>query len=201
MQLAESKTYVNLANAYAGECQARTRYEFMEYGARYNGYKTMSEIIDTIIYQEFNHARMLYTFIQQASDKPIKNIDLGSGFPFKQKWNVQENLGFAADDEHSEAVKIYPAFAKTARKEGFEDVAKLFENLSKVEAQHEKIFRELFTQMKEGTLYKKETAVTWKCADCGYEASGTEAWDECPLCKAKQGSVLLKLASLGCAEA
>ena len=66
MKLNESKTYLNLARAYAGECQARTRYEFIEYGARYNDYKNIADIVDEIVYQEFNHARMFYTFIQQG---------------------------------------------------------------------------------------------------------------------------------------
>ena len=75
MELINSQTYINLAKAYSGETQARTRYEFVEYGMRNEGYSTMAEIVDTIAYQEFNHARMYYTFLQQASAKPIKNIE------------------------------------------------------------------------------------------------------------------------------
>ena len=74
MKLKDSKTYLNLAKAYAGECQARTRYEFIEYGARYNGYGAIAEIIDKIVYNEFNHARMFYTAIQNADKEEIKNI-------------------------------------------------------------------------------------------------------------------------------
>lgn len=64
MKLCESKTYQNLAKSYAGECQARTRYEFIEYGARMKGYKYLAELIDKVVYNEFNHARMFYTFLQ-----------------------------------------------------------------------------------------------------------------------------------------
>ena len=66
MKLKDSQTYLNLARAYASECQAKTRYEFIEYGARYNNYKNIADIIDEIVYQEFNHARMFYTFIQKG---------------------------------------------------------------------------------------------------------------------------------------
>ena len=75
MKLIDSKTYENLARSYAGECQARVRYEFIEYGARNEGYKQLAELIDKVVYNEFNHARMLYTKIQDASEKPIKNIE------------------------------------------------------------------------------------------------------------------------------
>lgn len=196
MKLKDSQTYLNLAKAFAAECQARTRYEFMEYGMRYNGYKTMAEIVDTIAYQEFNHARMFYTFLQKASTKPIDNIDIAGGFPFKEKWEILDNLKFAADDEHVEAHEIYIPAAATAREEGFADIAELFDMTAKVEIQHEAVFKELYQQMKDGTLYKKKKDVVWTCSACGHMAVGKEAWDTCPLCGAKQGTVLLHLNSL-----
>ena len=75
MDLKSSKTLTNLARAYAAECQARTRYEFIEYGARMNDYKNIADIIDEIAFQEFNHARMFYTFIQKA-DKTKKQHEI-----------------------------------------------------------------------------------------------------------------------------
>lgn len=195
MELINSQTYVNLAKAYSGETQARTRYEFIEYGMRSGGYTAMAEIVDTVAYQEFNHARMYYTFLQKASDKPIKNIEYSAGFPFKEKWNILDNLKFAAEDEHNEA-KVYLTFAKTARKEGFEDIALLFDQTAAVEKFHEAVFSELYEQMKEGSLYKKDDPTTWTCSSCGYQATSAEAWTECPLCKAKQGAILLKLKSM-----
>ncbi|MBQ7226785.1 MAG: rubrerythrin family protein [Clostridia bacterium] len=193
MELIKSNTYQNLAKAFAGETMARTRYEFIEYGARKEGYKTLAEMIDTVAYQEFNHARMLYTFIQKASDDTIKNIEVCSGYPFKQKWNLTDNLLFAAEDEESEADEIYPTFAKVAEDEGFKDIALLFRNLASVESSHRALFIQLHDQLKNGTLYEKEQAVTWRCADCGYEATATSPWEECPLCKAKKGAVLLQI--------
>ena len=192
MKLIDSKTITNLARAYAGETQAMTRYKFIEYGARNEGYSALSEVIDKVVYNEFNHARVLYTFIQQASNNIIENLDVCAGYPFKEKWNLEENLKLAAEDEENE-VKIYKQFAKTAREEGFDEIADAFEMLSGVEHCHKLMFEDLHKQLKDGTMYKKDKPVKWKCSGCGYEAESKEAWDVCPLCKAKQGVVMLKL--------
>ena len=193
MKLIESKTIHNLAKAYAGECQAHIRYKFIEYGARMQGLNCLAEIIDKVVFNEFNHARMFYTFIQQASDKTITNIDISSGYPFKEKWDLLENLKLASEDEANEQLRVYPDYAKTAREEGFEEIAKLFEDIIQVESCHKKLFKDLYNQLSTGTLYKKSKPVKWKCADCGYEETLKEAWEVCPLCKAKQGHVMLKL--------
>ncbi len=195
MELKDSKTFLNLAKSYAGECQAHVRYKFIEYGARMEGHKTLAEMIDNIVYNEFNHARMFYTFIQDGSKDTIDNIDICSGYPFKEKWDLQENLRLASIDETIEATRVYPEYAKIARKEGFGDIAKLWENIIQVETCHSKLLTDLYNQMKSKTLYKKSEKVKWKCADCGYEAVAKEAWKECPICKAKQGSVMLKVSS------
>ena len=192
MKLSESETLKNLAKAYAGECQARVRYEFIEYGARNEGYKQLAELIDKIVYNEFNHARMFYTKIQDSSPDVIKNIEICSGYPFKEKWDLIENLHHAIEDEKAEVV-LYPKFAEVAESEGFPDIATLFRNTAQVEECHMNRFKELYNQLKNGTIYKKNKAVKWKCADCGYEATAKEAWKTCPLCQAQQGSVMLIL--------
>lgn len=194
MKLKNSETYSNLARSFAAECQARAKYEFIEYGARMNGYKNIADIIDEIAYQEFNHARMFYTFIQEGEDKCIDNIDISAGYPFREKWDLEENLRLASLDEEGDGNR-YEEFAVTAEKEGFPEIAQLFISTKEVEFYHKQIFEELYSQMKNGTLYKKENPVTWVCADCGYMTEGKMAWDECPLCKAKQGSIKLILES------
>lgn len=193
MQLKESKTMQNLINAYAGECQAQTRYKFIEYGARMEGYKAMANLIADVIYNEFQHARMMYTFIQSADTKTIDNLKVCSGYPFKEKWNLLDNLNFASIDEGDEEKRIYPQFAKTAREEGFEDVAGMFENIIQVESCHRKLFTQLYEQMKNKTMYAKDEVVKWKCGDCGYEMEAKSAFTECPLCQSKQGTVLIKI--------
>lgn len=193
MKLKGSQTELNLARAYASECQARTRYEFIEYGARYNGYKNIADIIDEIVYQEFNHSRMFYTFIQNGNKEEIvDNLEICAGFPFREKWDLMENLRLASEDEANEE-EVYADFAKIAKDEGFDDIAKLFEDVKKVENYHKQIFTELYEQMKDNTLYKKDKRVTWICNDCGYMATAKEAWEQCPLCNAKRESIKLIL--------
>lgn len=193
MNLIDSKTYVNLAKSYAGECQAQVRYKFIEYGARNEGYTDLSNLIDDIVYQEFNHARMFYTHLQKASTKPITNVDIASGYPFKEKWNLLDNLKFAAEDEANEAEKIYPEYEKTAREEGFTEIADLYKNIIQIENCHKMFFTDIYNQMKSGTLYSKPQKVKWKCGGCGYEEVNKKAFEVCPVCLAKQGAVLLKI--------
>ncbi len=193
MKLIDSKTYHNLAKAYAGECQAMVRYKFIEYGARMAGYSTLSELVDTVAYQEFNHARMLYTFIESATDDVIDNIDICSGYPFREKWDLVENLRLAAVDEDMAISHDYPEYEKVAKKEGFDDIAGLFHNLIIAENEHKKLFTNLYEQLKSGTLYKKEQETTWKCSGCGYVEKGKKAFKTCPLCQAKQGVVSVKI--------
>ena len=197
MQLKDSKTYLNLAKSYAGECQAQVRYKFIEYGARMEGYTCLAELIDKIVYNEFNHARMFYTELQKASTEKIENIDVCAGYPFKQKWDLLENLKLSAEDEFEEYTNIYPEYRKIAMEEGFEDIARLYDMIIQVESCHYKMFKDLHSQMQSGTLYKKSKPVKWKCAGCGYEATATSAWEVCPLCKAKQGFTMLKLSEDG----
>ncbi len=186
MKLKDSQTFLNLARAYAGECQARTRYEFVEYGFRYNGYEAIATIIDKIVYQEFNHARMLYTFIQDAELKQVDNIEICAGYPFKEKWELENNLKLLAEDEEIEA-EIYAEFIKVAEDEGFPEIATLFKNIMDVEIRHKQVFLELYKQFKNGDLYKKKTETMWYCPACGYVGTGKEAWEKCPLCEAEQG--------------
>lgn len=192
MKLIESKTFLNLAKTYAGECQARTRYEYMEYGARNEGYKALANVIDTVVYNEFNHSRMFYSFIESANPGVIENIDISSGYPFKQKWNLIDNLKFAAEDEKNE-IKTYNEYAAIAENEGFTDIANLYKNVASVENCHHLLFKDLHKQFSTGTMYKKKTDQKWKCGDCGYEETGKNAFEICPLCLAKQGAVLLIL--------
>lgn len=194
MQLKDSKTFKNLARAFAGECMAKARYDYIVYGAKQEGYSEMAKIIKQVANQEFHHSRMFYSFIQTADkNAAINSVEICAEYPFKEKWDLVENLKFAAEDENEEATRIYPEFAKIAREEGFKDIAGLFDNVVQVETCHNKLFTDLYEQLSQGKLYSRPTAVKWKCADCGYEATSKAAWKVCPLCQAKQGAVMLKL--------
>jgi rubrerythrin len=169
----------------------------MKYGANQQMMTALADQIETVIKNEFHHARMLYTFIQTADNKTIANIDIATGYPFKQKWNLLDNLKFAAEDEANEANLIYPEYAKTAKAEGFLDIAGLFNNLIQVETCHKLLFEQLYDQMKNATMYKKPQKVKWKCMDCGYESESKEAWTICPLCQAKQGACMIQIEESG----
>lgn len=198
MNLLESKTYYNLAKSFAGECQAQTRYKFIEYGARKEGLKAVAKAIDELVYNEFNHARMFYTYLQKATDKTIEKIDICADYPFKEKWNLEENLKFAHEDEKKEADVIYAEFEKTAREEGFLEIAELYKNVRQVENCHSMLLKQLYEQVKSGKMYKSNQKEKWKCSACGYEAEGKEAWDVCPLCGEVQGAVNLKIEDGSC---
>lgn len=192
MKLKDSKTFSCLARAYIAECAARNRYEFCEYGFRYNGYEAIATLIDKIAYQEFNHARVLYMKIQDAELKQVDNIDVCAGYPFKQKWDLLTNLKLLKEDEEDEA-NAYEEFEKIAREEGFDEIADIFKMIREVEIRHAKVFEELYNQMKNKSLYKKAKKVAWICPACGYVSFEKEAWETCPLCGAKQGYCEVKL--------
>lgn len=192
MKLIDSKTYFNLAKSFAGECQAYVRYKFVEYGARFNKFENIAQIIDKIAYNEFNHARMLYTKIQSASKETIANIDICTGFPFKEKWDLCENLKLIAEDEDAEA-DTYTTYAEVAREEGFEDIAFLFEELAKIELHHKALFERLYKAMSKDCLYKSKEKIVWLCDGCGYQAEGKEPWEKCPVCQAERQAIKIHL--------
>ena len=192
MELINSKTYENLKKAFVSECAARTRYEFVEYGQRNGGYEGLAQITDEIAYQEFNHARMLYTKIESATKGTIDNEPICVTLPFRERWDIVKNLKHASEDEKDEA-EFYKKAAKTAEEEGFTDIANLFSMIATVELKHSKIFMHLHEKLEEGTLYKNDSKKRWTCPACGYETTSEEAFDECPLCKAKMETVKVDL--------
>ncbi len=192
MELKKSKTYENLKKAFIAECAARTRYEFVEYGARYNGYEGIANIIDKIAYQEFNHARMLYTQIENANNEIVDNEKISVSLPFRQKWDLQQNLQLTAQDEEDEA-KFYARAFKTAKEEGFSEIAGLFDMIKKVELKHKKILLHLFDKMKNKELYNSNKEKEWICPACGFTVKAEVAPDKCPLCKAKRETLEITL--------
>ena len=120
------------------------------------------------------------------------SVCFDADYPF-HTGTLAEALKFAATDETNESEDIYPTFAATATKEGFEDVAALFRMVAEVERQHKIVFQYLCESVKNGTLYKSEKPTLWICSECGYMHVADEAWKICPLCKAEQGYVDLHL--------
>lgn len=191
MQFEKTETFKNLARSFAGECQAGMRYQMVAKLAMQEKQKTLSDAIRTIAKNETLHATQFFNkIIEKTGSKD--NIDFDAGYPF-HAGTLAEGLKFAANDEKSESESIYPTYAETAKKEGFEDIAALYTMVADVEKHHKIIFQYLHEAVKNGTLFTSEQPVLWICSDCGYMHVGTEAWKVCPLCKAGQGYVDLHL--------
>lgn len=193
MELKNSRTFQNLINSFAGECQAHVRYKFMAYGAKMQKLYEVECALKEISKNEFYHARMFYTAIQSADSGIMNDLTVNAGYPFKEKWDLQKNLELAAQTEYDESVKIYAEYAKTAQEEGFTDQAKLFELVAAVEHCHMMQLNNILIQLREGTMYRRGTKTKWKCTNCGHEQTTEEAPYTCPLCQSEQGYVKLEL--------
>ena len=198
MQFENTETFKNLARSFAGECQAGMRYQMIAKLAMQEKMKTLADAIRTIAKNETLHATQFFNKIIEKTGSR-ENIEFDAGYPF-HAGTLAEGLKFAASDEKNEAEDIYPTFAATAKKEGFEDIAALYKLVAEVEHQHKIIFQYLCDGVKNGTLYKSEKPILWICSECGYMHVGTEAWKICPLCKAEQGYVDLHLPFEGVRE-
>ena len=198
MQFENTETFKNLARSFAGECQAGMRYQMVAKLAMKENMKTLADAIRTIAKNETLHATQFFNkMIEKTGSRD--HVEFDAGYPF-HAGTLAEGLKFAAADELGEAEEIYPSFALTAEKEGFEDIAALYKMIADVERQHKIIFRYLHEAVKNGTLYKCESPILWICSECGYMHVATEAWKVCPLCKAEQGYVDLHLPFEGVRE-
>lgn len=191
MEFIKTKTYQNLANAFAGECQAGMRYQMIAKLAMKEEMKTLADTVKTIAKNETLHATQFFNAMLKNGGSR-ENVKLDAGYPF-HAGTLVEGLQFAESDETDEATEIYPTFAKIAEEEGFMDIAGLFKLVAEVEKHHKAIFHYLANAVKDGTLYKNESPIIWVCSECGHQHVSTEAWKVCPLCKAKQGYVELHL--------
>lgn len=191
MQFNETETYLNLARSFAGESQAGMRYQFTAQLAMQQGYKILADNIRAIAKNETNHAKVFFNYLLKYAGS-VDNIDVNAGYPF-HAGDLQDNLRFAAIDEREEEKRIYPTFAKIAREEGYEDIARSFDQISIIEGNHNMVFNYLYEGIKNGTLYKNETPILWICSECGYMHTAKEAWNICPVCKTSQGYVELHI--------
>ena len=176
MSVKGTQTERNLLTAFAGESQARNRYTYFASVARKEGFRQISEIFEETANQEKEHAKRLFKFLEGGE------VEISAAFPAGVIGSTAENLQAAAAGENYEWTDMYPSFAKTAREEGFEDIAKVFEAIAVAERQHERRYRGLLANVQAGTVFKKDKPVRWRCLNCGYVHEGTEAPEECPAC-------------------
>lgn len=176
MKLKGSKTEVNLLTAFAGESQARNRYTYAAAKAKKEGFEQISFIFEETANQEKEHAKRLFKFLEGGE------VSITASFPAGVIGSTVENLKEAAGGEHHEWSEMYPSFAKIARSEGFEDIAKVFEAIAIAEKQHEKRYLALKSNIESGKVFKRDSKVVWRCRNCGYLHTGNEAPDTCPAC-------------------
>jgi rubrerythrin len=176
MELKDSQTAINLMAAFAGESQARNRYTYAAGRARKEGYRQISEIFTETANQESEHAKRLFKLMQGGE------VEITGIFPAGPIGDTLENLKDAAAGENHEWTEMYPEFAKTAREEGFDQIAKVFESIAVAEAQHEKRYLALARNIAEGKVFKKDAPTKWICKNCGYVHEGPEAPAACPAC-------------------
>ncbi len=181
MDLKGSRTEKNLLTAFAGESQARNRYDYFASKAKKEGYVQIASIFEETALQEKEHAKRLFTFLQGGE------VEIKAAFPAGVIGSTMENLKAAAAGEHYENTVMYPEFAKTAREEGFENIAEVFEAIAVAEKQHEKRYLDLAANIEAGKVFKREGKVKWRCRNCGYVHEGTEPPDACPACAHPKG--------------
>jgi rubrerythrin len=171
-----TKTEKNLLTAFAGESQARNRYTYFASAARKEGFVQISDIFEETANQEREHAKRFFKFLEGG------DVEIQAAFPAGVIGSTAENLKAAAAGEHEEWESLYPGFAATAREEGFDAVANLFEAVSVAEKQHEKRYLGLLANVEAGTVFNKDEKVVWRCRNCGYLHEGPEAPNVCPAC-------------------
>ena len=159
-----SKTEENIKAAFAGESQARNKYTYFAEKAREEGYHYIAKIFEETAFNELNHARDHFTMLG------------GVG-------TTEENLKAAVSGEDYETIDMYPKFAEEAQAEGNKEAALLFQMIGKIEAHHRERYKKLLDMVQNGTVFKREDPIKWKCSVCGFTVEGTEPPQRCPACK------------------
>lgn len=163
-ELKGTRTEANLQTAFAGESMARSKYTFFASKAKKDGYVQIAKIFEETAANEKEHAKIWFKLLHD-----------GIG-------DTAANLEDAAAGENYEWTDMYATFAKEAREEGFDHIAFLFEEVGKIEKEHEERYRKLLKNIEEGRVFEKDGKVYWQCANCGHIHEGLEAPEVCPVC-------------------
>lgn len=180
-----SKTAENLMKSFAGESQARTRYTYYSSVAKKEGYVQISNIFMETAEQEKEHAKRFYKFLR--TDFVDEAIEIQASYPVSFHQETSKNLKAAASGENEEWSELYPEFAKVAEEEGYPEVAQAFRKILEVEKFHERRYLKLLENLENGTIFKRDEVIMWKCNNCGYIHEGKEAPGVCPACQHPQG--------------
>jgi len=175
-----SKTEKNLLKAFAGESQARNKYTYFANASMNAGLQQIAAIFIETAENEREHAKVFFKHLEGG------DVEITATYPAGKIGTTAENLLAAAEGEKLEWGTLYPDFAETARKEGFEKVAESFTEISEVEEKHEKRYRKLLDNVEKGVVFKRSKEVEWKCRNCGFVHNGKEALKVFPACKHPQ---------------
>lgn len=174
-----TKTANNLMHAFAGESQARNRYTYFASIAKKEGFVQIQNIFLETANQEKEHAKRLMKLLK--NDFLGETLYTDGNFPV-MFGNTAQNLKSAAEGENDEWTNMYPRFAKTADEEGFPEIADILRSIAVAEKHHEDRYLKLLAALENGTTFKSEKTVTWKCNNCGFIYEGLEAPERCPAC-------------------
>ncbi|WP_010234282.1 rubrerythrin [Clostridium arbusti] len=175
-----TKTAENLLKAFAGESQARNRYTYYASVAKKEGYVQISNIFLETADNEKEHAKRFFKFLAESfSNEPVNITE--AAYPVALG-DTKLNLLSAANGENEEWSELYPEFARAAAEEGFDEISIVFKRISEVEQHHEARYRELLNNVENGTVFKKDKVIKWKCNNCGYIYTGESAPKSCPAC-------------------
>ncbi|MHB8128805.1 MAG: rubrerythrin [Mobilitalea sp.] len=177
-----TKTLENLMKTFAGESQARMRYTYFASVAGKEGYKQIQNIFMETAENEKEHAKVFMKLaLEHLDGENPAPVEINATYPFAFGDTVA-NLKSAAAGEHEENAVDYPAFAKIAKEEGFADIANRYLQIAKVEKHHEERYLKLLANIEDGTVFKKDGKVFWKCINCGYIHEGDAAPNLCAAC-------------------
>jgi len=178
--LAGTKTEQNLLKAFAGESQARMRYDYFSSQAKKEGLEQIAALFAETALNEKEHAKRFFKFLEGGM------VEITAKYPAGVIGTTLENLKAAADGENEEWTELYPEFARIAEEEGFKEVASAFTLIARVEKAHEERYRTLYANLEEGKVFKRDGKVVWKCRNCGFLHEGTVAPKTCPACQHPQ---------------
>lgn len=178
--LAGTRTEQNLLKAFAGESQARNRYEFFAKEARKEGLEQIAALFEETAINEKAHAKRFFRFLEG------RPVEITATYPAGKIGTTLDNLKAAADGENEEWSELYPEFARIAEEEGFPQVAVVFKTIAKIEKHHEERYRKLYKNLEDGKVFEREGKVVWKCRVCGFLHEASRPPKKCPACEHDQ---------------
>lgn len=174
-----SETCLNLMRSFAGEAQARARYDLFADIALEEGYKQLENIFKETANNELAHAKIFFDFLYNGLGNA--SVPVNAEYPV-EIGTTHDNLFGAAAGEHDEHINVYPHFAEIAAAEGFKDISFHFKLIAEIEGEHEERFKKFGDELANGSLFKKEHEVYYKCIHCGHVHSGPVCPTACPNC-------------------